>query len=442
MEDSQISNLNVKGDNKYNSGIYNSMMNRLTSAIASSHRRSLSYFLASLSIDSWLLLVRNRSQMGLLELFIASTIPVIKVLLVTALGSYLALDRINLLGEDARKHLNNIVFFVFNPALVSSNLAKTITYESLAKVWFMPVNILITFIVGSVLGWLVVHITRAPVHLRGLVIGCCAAGNLGNMLLIIIPAVCKEKGSPFGAPDVCHTYGMGYAALSMAVGAIYLWSYVYNIVRISSSKSSKEVEIIDPSQSSTESSMPLLEKIRQYAGSLAKKINVKRLLAPSTTGAIAGFVVGLIPLVRRSIIGDAAPLRVIQDTALLLGDGAIPAVTLIMGGNLLKGLTGSGIQKSVIVGIIVVRYILSPVIGIGVVKLALKSGLVENNNPLYQFVLLLQFALPPAMNIGTITQLFGAGESECSVIMLWAYAMASLALTLWSTFFMWLVSAY
>lgn len=94
-----------------------------------------------------------------------------------------------------------------------------------------------------------------------------------------------------------------------------------------------------------------------------------------TCPQIAGFVVGLIPLVRRSIIGDAAPLRVIQDTALLLGyeawlaiysyrshiycffylrwrmlnsiilifpcgycrDGAIPAVTLIMGGNLLKG---------------------------------------------------------------------------------------------------------
>lgn len=33
--------------------------------------------------------------------------------------------------------------------------------------------------------------------------------------------------------------------LSDQVGAVYLWSYVYNIVRISSSKSSKEVEIVD-----------------------------------------------------------------------------------------------------------------------------------------------------------------------------------------------------
>jgi hypothetical protein len=37
------------------------------------------------------------------------------------------------------------------------------------------------------------------------------------MLLIIIPAVCKEKGSPFGVADDCSTYGLAYASLSMAV---------------------------------------------------------------------------------------------------------------------------------------------------------------------------------------------------------------------------------
>ncbi|KAI3465492.1 hypothetical protein Pfo_022155 [Paulownia fortunei] len=419
--------------------------------------------------------------MGLLDLFIASSIPVLKVLLVTGLGSYLALDRINILGDDARKHLNNITFFVFNPALVSSNLAKTITYESMVKLWFMPFNILFTFIIGSVLGWAVIQITRAPTHLRGLIIGCCAAGNLGNLLLIIIPAVCKERGSPFGNPDVCHKYGMAYASLSMAIGAIYLWSYVYNIVRVSSKRSSKEDEIIDSSvsKSSRESSSspsgsswtePLLsssdfteaddhenglalpqdrfetkpqvsvsDKIKQQLEMLFKKMNLKKLFAPSTIGAIAGFVVGLVPQIRKLIIGDAAPLRVVQDTALLLGDGAIPAVTLIMGGNLLKGLKGSGIQKSIIFGILVVRYLALPLIGIAIVKGALRFGFVHDN-PLYQFVLLLQFSLPPAMNIGTITQLFGAGESECSVIMLWCYSLASLALTFWSTFFLWLVS--
>jgi hypothetical protein len=34
----------------------------------------------------------------------------------------------------------------------------------------------------------------------------------------MIPAICKEKGSPFGSPDICETFGLGYVSLSMAVG--------------------------------------------------------------------------------------------------------------------------------------------------------------------------------------------------------------------------------
>ncbi|XP_062164055.1 protein PIN-LIKES 3-like isoform X2 [Alnus glutinosa] len=344
----------------------------------------------------------------------------------------------------------------------------------MVKLWFMPINILLTFIIGSVLGWVVNLITRPPPHLKGLIVGCCAAGNLGNILLVIIPAVCKEKGGPFGAPDVCHTYGMAYVSLSMAVGAIYLWSYVYNIVRISSRRSTKESGVNDHSisksdigsctepllsstkhclisedpevqyalpctRSETESEVAVSDKIKQYLEKLSRKINLKTVFAPSTTGAIVGFAIGLVPVIRKSLIGESAPLRVIQDSASLLGDGAIPALTLIVGGNLLKGLKGSGLQKSIIVGIVAVRYIALPLTGIIIIKGAHQIGLVHSD-PLYRFILLMQYAVPPAMNIGTITQLFGAGESECSVIMLWTYALASISLTLWSTFFMWLVA--
>lgn len=40
----------------------------------------------------------------------------------------------------------------------------------------MPVNILLTFAIGSALGWILVKITRTPQHLSGLVIACCSAG--------------------------------------------------------------------------------------------------------------------------------------------------------------------------------------------------------------------------------------------------------------------------
>ncbi|KAL6346037.1 hypothetical protein AAG906_025317 [Vitis piasezkii] len=407
-------------------------------------------------------------RMGLLDLFFVASMPVIRVLLLTALGSFLALDRIDILGDVVRKQLNTVVFFVFNPALVYSNLANTITLDRMVLLWFMPLNILTVCIIGSALGLLLVKTTRAPQHLKGLILGSCAAGNMGNMPLIIIPAVCREKGSPFGAPDVCHTFAMAYASLSMAIGAICLWSYVYNIVRVFSSNAREGINLHNsPINMNRESLLasgdcsiseeyshqftlphPLSEenlqvaisgKMKQLLRKFSRKINLKELLAPSTTGAIVGFIIGMVPHLRKLIIGGTAPLHVVQDSASLLGDAAIPSIILIMGGNLLKGLKGSGIQLSFIVGILAVRFIFLPLLGIIIVKGALRFGLVHPD-PLFQFVLLLQYAVPPAINLGTIIQLFGAGESECSVIMLWTYGLASVSLTLWSTLFMWLVS--
>ncbi|XP_061337678.1 protein PIN-LIKES 3-like [Gastrolobium bilobum] len=415
--------------------------------------------------------------MGFLQLFCVASFPVIKVLLVTALGLFLALDHINILGEDARKNVNHIAFYVFNPSLVGSSLAKTITFESVVLLWFMPVNILGTFILGSALGWILIRITRPPKHLEGLILGCCSAGNLGNLPIIIIPAMCKEKGSPFGEPEICHQYGMAYASLSMAIGAIFLWSYVYNIMRISSSRVQKEgntkndpstlkasgeiseshpdnfsetfnpakdalddaYTILLPNKQSEEVKVPISDKIKHRFRTISSNFNLKSIFAPSTIGAITGFFIGVIPQIRNFIIGSNAPLRVVEDSVSMLGDAAIPTVTLILGANLLKGLKGTSAPLWTIVGIIAVRYIFLPLLGVVVVKGAIYLGLVQSD-PLYQFILLLQYALPPAMNIGTMAQLFGSGESECSVIMLWTYALASIAVTLWSTFFMWIVS--
>ncbi|KAF7829087.1 protein PIN-LIKES 3-like [Senna tora] len=414
--------------------------------------------------------------MGFLQLLVVASFPVIKLLIITAIGLFLALDHIDILGASARNHLNDIVFYVLNPALVSSNLANTITFETFVSLWFMPVNILATFIVGSALGWIITKVTRTPKHLEGLILGCCSAGNLGNLLIIVVPAICKEKGSPFGDSDVCYNYGMAYASLSMAIGAIFIWSYVYNIMRISANQiprasiSSEQLSILrssgaltepfpelnletdSPTKDATDDAYSMLvpsseseikvsfsERIKQYFRRMLTNLNLKAIFAPATLGAIGGFLVGIISPLRNLMIGSDAPLRVLEDSAIMLGDAAIPSITLVMGANLLRGLKGTGSLLWTIGGVIIVRYILLPIVGVLIVKGAVYIGAVPQD-PLYQFMLLLQYALPPAMNIATIAQLFGAGESECSVIMLWTYVLASVAVTLWSTYFMLLVS--
>lgn len=47
--------------------------------------------------------------MEFLKLFIVALMPVLKVLLITAVGTVLAINRFNILGETARKNLNTVV---------------------------------------------------------------------------------------------------------------------------------------------------------------------------------------------------------------------------------------------------------------------------------------------------------------------------------------------
>ncbi|TKY68935.1 transporter C5D6.04 [Spatholobus suberectus] len=417
------------------------------------------------------------------KLFVIALMPNLKVLLITAAGTFLAINRFDILSETVRKNMNTMVYFVFSPALVCSSLAKTITLRSMIKLWFMPLSILLTVIIGTTLGWLLIKITRVPHRLRGLVLGCCAVGNLGNLPLIIVPTICKEKSNPFGDVDVCYRNGLAYASLSLALGSILVWSYAFNIVRIYSTQEISNVVKVDEftvnptsatetdpenfSKCSTrtlvtaedrsqtnncvnqlqietivpdgQGKVPEKLNIMKQLKMLAYKItNMKILIAPSTMAAIIGLTIGVVPHFRKLLVGDSALFHVVQDTATMLGDASVPVMVLLLGANLVKGLKGIGKQLPLIVGIIVVKFIALPAIGIGIVKGAVHFSLIHPD-PLYQFVLLLQYALPPAIVVSTITQMYGVGEGECSAIMLATYSCAAVLLTLWCTLFMWLV---
>ena len=122
-------------------------------------------------------------------------------------------------------------------------------------------------------------------------------------------------------------------------------------------------------------------------------------------------------------------------------DGTIPSTTLILGANLRQGIQSSqtSVQPVIILALILSRYVVLPAIGIAIVKAAMWLGFLPPD-PMYHFLLMVQYTLPPAMSIGIMTELFGVGQQECSVIMFWTYSAALLALALWYTLFMWILS--
>ncbi|TYI83742.1 hypothetical protein E1A91_D05G314300v1 [Gossypium mustelinum] len=378
--------------------------------------------------------------MGFLDLLVVALVPILKVLLVTGVGLFLGIEKINLLGPEARDYLNKIVFYVLSPCLLFSNLAETITYKSLVTLWFMPLNVLLTFLVGSALGWILAKLTKTPRHLQGIVIGCCSTGNLGNLLLIVFPDICDESNSPFSKLSTCSTDAEAYASLSMAVGAIFTWAYAYPLVSSYVIKNTEHSAI----QSSEPSPDSCTEPLLSPSDSQISEDNSVVLELPLTNmqdgKKIAGLIIGIVSPFRKVLIADNALLRVIDSSAALIGQAAIPSMTLIMGANLLKGLQRSEMSMVVILGVVAVRNICLPLLGIGVVQGAHHLGVV-GSDALYRFVLMFQYAVPPAINVGTMTQLFKSGQGETSVILLWSYSVAAISLTLWSTLYMSLVSS-
>ncbi|KAG2278016.1 hypothetical protein Bca52824_060571 [Brassica carinata] len=395
--------------------------------------------------------------MGFLELLEVASMPIVQVLLISVLGAFLATDYCSLLSADTRRSVNKLVFVVFTPCIMFANLAQTVTLQDIISWWFMPINVGITFLVGGILGWLVVKLLNPKPQLHGLIIATCASGlsyasfsmAVKSNLQTFYHLLCSQSFV------IIINVTFFFFIWGMQLGGFYIWTYSYQLVRSSATQfralglvksANKDMDSDDTRslllkpQQNQDLEIQLKEKVstRTYIKDLLHQI-LEELFAPPTVGAILGFIFGATNWLRNLIIGENAPLRVIQDSVKLLGDGTIPCITLILGGNLIQGLRSSAVKTSVIVGVICVRYIILPVVGVGVVQLAWSLGYLPPD-PLFRYVLMLQFTLPPAMNISTMAQLFDVAQDECSVIFLWTYLVASLALTMWSTIFLSILS--
>ncbi|KAK6271110.1 hypothetical protein POUND7_008208 [Theobroma cacao] len=309
--------------------------------------------------------------------------PVLKIILIIAIGLLLALDRVKLLGPEAKRHLNKIVFYVFTPALAASSLAETLTFKSFTTLWFMPVNILITFVLGSALAWLLIKITRTPKHLQGIFIGCSSA-DLASLPLIMVPAVCEEPSNPFGDQSVCSTNAKPYASLSLSIGAIFMWSYVYGIMRMYANKSIESSTTVINSPRDTSETVSGSRTQAALPSSGCNTSHLPRTLSGERSTKMSGLK-KIMPRIKM-ISGKIDLKKVFAPTA----------VAAVMPKCL--RLKGSDVSRNVIIGIIAVRNIFLPLSGIGVVKAAHHFALVGSDS-LYQFVLMLQYAVLPAMSV-------------------------------------------
>lgn len=423
------------------------------------------------------------------EDLLSAILPLLKLLSLTVIGLFLAHPKTQIIPRATFKLLSKLVFALFLPCLIFTELGESITIDSIARWWFIPVNVLISTFVGCLLGLLVVIICRPPPEYQRFTIVMTAFGNTGNLCLAIVGSVCHTSNSPFGPH--CHSRGVAYVSFAQWVAVILVYTLVYHmmepplqfyevleegteieeqrpvndisrpllieaewpgieeketehsktpfIARIFNSISSRSTSTFpdidingDTSGSSPMSIRCLAEpRVVRKIRIVAEQTPIQHILQPPTIASLLAIIVGTVPQLKSYVFGYDAPLSFITDSLQIVAGAMVPSVMLILGGMLAEGPNDSKLGLRTTIGIIVARLLVLPLLGIGIVTLASKLDLLVADDAMYRFVLLLQYTTPSAILLGAIASLRSYAVREASALLFWQHLFALFSLSVY-----------
>jgi len=383
-----------------------------------------------------------------------AVLPIGKVLVMCALGLLLATKTVNILPATSRRQLSKLVFSLFLPCLIFTQLGKAVTLAKIIEWWFIPVNVILSSTFGCLLGYAVAFLVKPPPQFFNFTVVMIGIGNIGNIPLVIIGAICREKGNPFEDSATCNTNGVAYISFGQWVGAVIVYTYVYymlappenptglnNSTDALSSKAlmangSQNLVSNDPE---TEVSIPLIgsEPTPEQPKGLSllkhwlQQARVMDILQPPVVASLLALVFGCVPLLRSLIFTEHSFLYFLFDSLNILGGATVPCIMLVLGGNLVQGAGSSELGLRTTVAITFTRLFLIPPMGMSVVLMADKFGFLPPGNKMFKFVLLLQHSMPSSILAGAVTNLRGHAEKEASAILFYEHVLAIVSMAGW-----------
>eukprot|EP00897_Mesotaenium_endlicherianum_P009963 jgi/Mesen1/8996/ME000056S08403 len=394
-------------------------------------------------------------------LFLSAVLPVLKVLIICGIGLAFASEHVNVLTAPTRKSLSKLVFALFLPAIIFVDLGEAINLQRLLEWWFIPVNVILASLVGCLVGVLVAWATNCPPEYFRIVYVLAGIGNMGNMPLVLLSAVCSDARNPFGAK--CLKEGTAYIAVGMWMAAIIMWGLVYNIVkppeewlpgyvrRSSEGSVRRRKALLLPSHLAEEDggdmAMPHSPLLRSASETLRKTselvlvhtpnkfaqwlkaLHLYDIVRPPVLAAFLAIIFGIVPSIDHILFHPEGALRFVSDSLSILGQAMIPCILLVLGGSLVGGPGASELPNSTTLMLVLTRLVLMPAIGLGIVHAADHLGWLPPGNKMFRFVLLVQHTMPSSIQIGTACSLRGFGEKEVSAVLFWEHLSALLSMT-------------
>nr|CAD1838192.1 unnamed protein product [Ananas comosus var. bracteatus] len=394
----------------------------------------------------------------------AAVEPILKLLSLTVIGLILGHPKTRVIPRATFKLLSKLIFALFLPCLIFVQLGESITLKEVLLWWFVPVNVLLSTVIGCALGYVVAVVCRPPPQFFRFTVIMTGFGNTGNLPIAIIGSLCDTLDQPFG-PN-CQRTGIAYLSFAQWVAVILVYTLVYHMMEppmayyevvadeneIHAAQEPigdisrpllQEAEWPGMNDKETESSKtPFIARVfMSVSGSslntfpdfdlseegitggagpsspkslrclaepkvvrririVAEKTPIIQILQPPTIASFLALIVGTVPIFRNFVFGSDAPLSFFTDSLAILAEALIPSVMLILGGMLAEGPNDSSLGLRTTIGITVARLLILPFIGIGVVALADKLNILIVGDKMYRFVLLLQYTTPTAILLG------------------------------------------
>ena len=166
-----------------------------------------------------------------LALVLTSASPVIQAGLLAAAGAGMAWH--GTLDARGCSVLASLCFHLFTPALTFSTLAAAISLDSIRRLWPLLVNMTISSLLGLATGWALSLTLRVPAHFRPLVIVAVAFGNVGNLPLVFVSALCADTSAIFYKTlgSQCVSLGVAYTAFDICIATMFQFTLALYLLR-------------------------------------------------------------------------------------------------------------------------------------------------------------------------------------------------------------------
>eukprot|EP00218_Dolichomastix_sp_CCMP3274_P015319 CAMPEP_0170152948 /NCGR_PEP_ID=MMETSP0033_2-20121228/53938_1 /TAXON_ID=195969 /ORGANISM="Dolichomastix tenuilepis, Strain CCMP3274" /LENGTH=191 /DNA_ID=CAMNT_0010390131 /DNA_START=102 /DNA_END=674 /DNA_ORIENTATION=- len=175
-----------------------------------------------------------------------AVLPFVRIALLASVG--FVLSRYRRLDASGLKTTSSLTYLIALPCLVFTKLAGVTSTGNLRKWWTIPVNVVADSFVGAIGGYGVSRATKAPPSMHVIIVAACGLGNLGNLPLVLVTAMCEGSGAEDAFGEDCKDRGLAIAALGTAVAVTIQWTFIYDLMR----PPEKATPTLKPSPSSQE----------------------------------------------------------------------------------------------------------------------------------------------------------------------------------------------